>query len=332
MTVTAVPAASRVPVTVIGGFLGAGKTTLLNSILHQAEGLRIAAVVNDFGQVNIDEALIVEHRGDTIALTNGCVCCDVSGGLPETMTALRAANPPFDHIVIEASGIGDPWAIGQYGTTPGFRLDGVVVLVDAENAFASAADPFVGAQMIDQLSRPDLVLLTKADLVSADHSRTVSGWIRSVAGDVEIVNVVTGSVPLAMLLGIHRPMLRSDVASRSGGGHDTTAFATRTYVEHDAFCVDAHAVAEVLAGRVLRAKGFFAEGAVDSEGTVDSEGASGRNGSLVLHVVGRRHRVYPGPAVVPRAVCLVVVDSAARLAADLTLDSDLANLGLRRFT
>lgn len=99
---------ARPSFTVIGGYLGAGKTTLLNNLLTQAEGLRAAVLVNDFGDVNIDASLITVHDGDTISLANGCMCCSLSSGFAPAINAILERADRLDAIIVEASGVAEP--------------------------------------------------------------------------------------------------------------------------------------------------------------------------------------------------------------------------------
>ncbi|MEQ1739869.1 MAG: GTP-binding protein, partial [Methyloglobulus sp.] len=156
----------QIPVTVIGGYLGAGKTTLLNHILRNNKGIRFAVLVNDFGNINIDVDLIESQDGDTINLANGCICCSLAGGFGAAMLSIRESAVLPDRVLIEASGVSDPFKIAQYAHLPGFRLDSVIVLADAEFIQKRAADKYVGRQVIQQLKSADLLLLNKVDLVS----------------------------------------------------------------------------------------------------------------------------------------------------------------------
>ncbi len=154
--------------TCVGGYLGSGKTTLLNDLLATASGQRYAVVVNDFGDINIDASLIASHDGDTIELSNGCICCSLAGDFGEVMADIASREPPVDHVIVEVSGVGDPWQLTPWGQTPGFDLCGVVVVIDLERAGQLTSDKFVGDTVRKQLEQADLIVATKADLLDAD--------------------------------------------------------------------------------------------------------------------------------------------------------------------
>jgi len=187
---------------VIGGFLGAGKTTLLNHWLRHAGGQRLAVLVNDFGALNIDAALIAANSGDTVALTNGCVCCQIGDDLSLALIRVLQRRQDFDAVVIEASGVSDPWRIAQLGRAdPALALDGVVVLVDAGAVLAQAADPLLADTLARQLARADLVVLNKADLAGADELARVHAWAATHAAGARRCEAVQAELPVGLLSG-----------------------------------------------------------------------------------------------------------------------------------
>lgn len=160
-----------IPVTILGGFLGAGKTTALNALLRQAE-TRIAVLVNDFGAVNIDAALIAARQGGMVSLSNGCVCCALGPDLGEGIARLVALDPPPQQILVEASGVGDPWRIAQLARLEvGVHLDAVLTLADAQRFPALLADRWLSDTLERQVARADLVLLSHADLATEAEIR-----------------------------------------------------------------------------------------------------------------------------------------------------------------
>jgi G3E family GTPase len=191
----------QIPVTVIGGYLGAGKTTLLNHILRNNKGIRFAVLVNDFGNINIDIDLIESQDSDTINLANGCICCSLAGGFGTAMLSIRERLAHPDRILIEASGVSDPFKIAQYAHLPGFHLDSVIVLADAEFIQKRAANKYVGRQVIQQLRSADLLLLNKLDLVSDEKRTQVRDWLHDLVSDIRILEVSQGKIPVDMLFG-----------------------------------------------------------------------------------------------------------------------------------
>lgn len=195
---------SRIPLTVIGGFLGAGKTTLLNYWLREARGKRFAVLVNDFGAINIDAALIASADGDTISLTNGCVCCSIGDDLSQALIRILEASQPFDGIVIEASGVSDPWRIAQIGLAePGLSLDGVIVLLDAQALADNLANPLIRDSIERPLAHADLVVLNKVDLADDAALETARDWIRRTAPTVHCCETTNAEIALPLLSGAH---------------------------------------------------------------------------------------------------------------------------------
>lgn len=152
----------RLPLTVISGYLGAGKTTLINRLLAEDHGLKLMVMVNDFGAINIDAALIAEAGDDTMTLTNGCVCCTMGADLFLAIGDVldRAQRP--DHLVIEASGIADPARIAQVAQAePELAYGGITTVVDGQSYAALAQDDQIGAQVVGQVTAADLVMISK---------------------------------------------------------------------------------------------------------------------------------------------------------------------------
>jgi G3E family GTPase len=184
-----------IPVTVVGGFLGAGKTTFLNHLLKTSRS-RYAVLVNDFGAVNIDAGLIARHDGTTMTLTNGCVCCSIGGGFLETLGKILDDGISFDHIIIEASGVGDPWRIAEIALIePSLRLNAVIVLADAVRIEQLLVDPRVGDTVRNQFERCDLVLLNKTDLADEAAVQAASVAIAALRDGLCIVATSEHAMP-----------------------------------------------------------------------------------------------------------------------------------------
>jgi cobalamin biosynthesis protein CobW len=223
---------ARIPATIVTGFLGAGKTTLIRNLIAAARGRRIAVIVNEFGDVGFDGALIAECedaacRPDHIVeLTNGCICCTVADEFLPTMEALIARDPPPDHIVIETSGLALPQPLVRAFSWPSVRhrvtVDGVVTVVDAEAVADGrlARDPAaLGAQLAadpaishddpieelfaDQLRCADLVVMAKAGLVAPAALDDAEATVRRRArGGTAIVRGGPGGLPADVVLGL----------------------------------------------------------------------------------------------------------------------------------
>jgi len=190
---------SGIPVTVIGGFLGAGKTTLINRLLQTATR-RWGVLVNDFGAINIDAALIDSRDGNTIALTNGCVCCGMANDLGAGLSRLAARTPAVEHVIIEASGVSDPWRIAQLALVePGFSLEPIVVVADAASLKNQLGDRWATDTVRRQIEAAEVVALSKTDLACHSTLTEVQAAIRAIRPDARLVDVRHGELSDSML-------------------------------------------------------------------------------------------------------------------------------------
>ena len=156
-----------IPLSVIGGFLGAGKTTFLNRLINQADAPRCAILVNDFGDIAVDERLVAQHGGDTITLKNGCVCCSLGNDLGRSLSRVLDGDNPPQRIIVEASGVSNPGRIMDIGRiSPELQADGVIVIVDTAALQAQLADRWIAATVTAQLASADLLLLSKLDIAA----------------------------------------------------------------------------------------------------------------------------------------------------------------------
>ncbi len=180
---------ATLPVTLIGGYLGAGKTTLINYLLREANGLRLAVLVNDFGDINIDVDLIESQTADVISLAGGCVCCSFGNDLMSTLSSLADLNPQPEHVLIETSGVALPAAVARsLRLVPTLSHDGTVVLVDSETVRAKAQDRYVGETVTEQLRAADLIILNKADLVSEQTLDELYDWLEALVPRAAILD------------------------------------------------------------------------------------------------------------------------------------------------
>jgi G3E family GTPase len=172
----------QVPVTVLTGYLGAGKTTLLNRVLSEQHGKKYAVIVNEFGELGIDNELVVNAEEEVFEMNNGCICCTVRGDLIRIIEGLMKRKGRFDAILIETTGLADPAPVAQTffvddEVRSRTKLDSIVTVVDAKNFLQRLEDSHEAAE---QVAFADIVLLNKIDLVSADEAARVEGRIRAI--------------------------------------------------------------------------------------------------------------------------------------------------------
>jgi G3E family GTPase len=255
-----------VPVVLVAGFLGAGKTTVVNHLLAHADGRRIAAVVNDFGAINIDAELIAGAADGVVSLSNGCICCSLEGDLLRTLAALLRRDPRPELIVIETSGVADPTDIVRNLMDPVIwreaPLETVLCVVDATTPVAMLDDALLRSQM----RAADVVALSKVDLADAEACTQVRDAVRARRPAAVVVDAPHGEVPHALLFPAdvdhvpREPGLREHFGLRQLGQSRPAAdrFETLSWTsERPVSLSRLQQAINRLAPRLARAKGLF---------------------------------------------------------------------------
>jgi G3E family GTPase len=308
-----------VPVTLIGGYLGAGKTTLVNHLLRNANGRRLAVLVNEFGELPVDADLIVARDGNLISISGGCICCSFGSDLLAALMKLKERSETIDHLLIETSGVALPGSIVQsLSLLPDLALDGVIVVADAETIEARARDRYMADTVLAQLAHADIILLNKIDLVPPERLDAIAHWLIETAPRARIVPTRNTNVPLEIIAGQSpRRQSASDLTSLSL--HHHTADYRTLSLEIDAPC-NPERLADALTtpdAGLLRAKGFV-------------RGIDGR--FVTVHVVGRRSVVESAPAWIEgpgRIVCIGLADQINQAAIQAAVEAS-STAGIHR--
>lgn len=262
------------PITIISGFLGSGKTTLLNYILHADHGLKVAVLVNDFGDINIDSQMVVDIEGeDLISLENGCVCCTIRGDLLNSVLALFERDEIPEYFVIEASGVSYPAEIAKTFLLPELGpfifVDSILAVIDADQVLDLTGESEVLA--IDQVSMSDIVILNKTDLTTEEKLEKVRIWVRNIVPMSRILETSFAQVPIEYLLGVgaYNPQKMAQLSTNEihvhgidSADHDhddhTLVFHTWSHTSHQPLAFAAvREVIYTLSREIIRAKGWL---------------------------------------------------------------------------
>jgi G3E family GTPase len=215
------------PVTIITGFLGSGKTTLLNHILSDRQGLKVAVLVNEFGDINIDSQLLVSINEGMVELSNGCICCTINEDLVDAVYKVLEREDKVDYMVIETTGVADPLPIilTFLGTElrDMTRLDSIVTMVDSETF---TPEHFDSEAAFKQITYADITILNKTDLASAAQVLNVESYIKSVKEGARILYSEHGKVPLNLVLDVeynnpndYADLVREEIAQTEQDNH-----------------------------------------------------------------------------------------------------------------
>jgi G3E family GTPase len=252
-----------IPITIIAGFLGAGKTTLLNRLLTADHGRRLAVLVNDFGDVNIDTQILDAAGVDGLVdLPNGCVCCTLARDLVRVVHDLIEIDNPPEQIILEASGVSSPADIESILDVPALasrvKVEAIITLVDAENILRLAKATMFADK---QVAAADIVLLNKIDLVDEEELAAVLAWIAQVAPQARLIKTDYAQAPLELIVGAGSSVRTgharlAPLAIESRAGHH--AFETWTFRSDRPLSVAClEKVLAALPASIYRAKGIL---------------------------------------------------------------------------
>jgi G3E family GTPase len=192
-----------IPVTIITGFLGSGKTTLLNHILTNQQGLKTAVLVNEFGEVGIDNELVVTTNDNMVELSNGCICCTINNDLVEAVSKVLKRPDKVDYLVVETTGLADPYPVAMTFLATDLReltrLDSIVTVVDGANY---SLDLFNSQAAYNQIAYGDVILLNKADLVDEADLDLLEVKIRDIKEGARILRTTNSQVALPLILSV----------------------------------------------------------------------------------------------------------------------------------
>jgi G3E family GTPase len=289
---------ARKPVTIVTGFLGSGKTTLLNHLLSAGGLGRVAALVNDFGVINIDAALVASVADEVVQLVNGCVCCTINGDMLAAAERVLALRPPIDRILIETTGLADPLPVGLTFLQTDLRsrtfLEAVITVVDCANF---PLDLFKADAAMAQIAHADIIVLNKSDLVSTDVVVALERRIELIKPKVRTLAATRSQIPVAAAVGsLDEPSLSKL--------HPGAAAHSHSHLSDDGFEAYAFCFDDRLSARLFQAwlDAGFPASVFRSKGIVSFDAPSGRH--YVFQFCGGRasFEPYDGPITDTRLV------------------------------
>jgi len=260
---------SGMPVTIITGFLGSGKTTLLNQILQNKDDLKIALLVNEFGDINIDEQLLISLEADMVELDNGCICCTINDSLVDAVYRVLEREPKVDYLIIETTGVADPLPIILTFLSAELnfltRIDAVITVVDAA---AFDARHFDSEAALSQIRYGDMIILNKIDLTTGDKIAELKTFIEDIKPGFRILPSEYGKVPLSLVLDIGLAQTDDYQAEISEFRRDKSTF--NNHLDNDDFSFVSfhsdrpfqlekfeHFLTQELPNNIFRAKGIL---------------------------------------------------------------------------
>jgi G3E family GTPase len=195
----------KIPVTVLTGFLGSGKTTLLNRILSEDHGLRIAVIENEFGEIGIDQDLVINAEEEVFEMNNGCICCNVRGDLIRILGDLVNRRDQFDRIILETTGMADPGPVAQTflvqdDIQENYELDGIITLIDGKHVSQHLDDKT--DEVMAQVAFADRIIINKVDLISDEEHKTLKNRLQSMNSMAGLYSATMADAPIAELLDI----------------------------------------------------------------------------------------------------------------------------------
>ena len=263
-------ASRKVPVTVLTGYLGAGKTTLLNRILSEPHGRKYAVVINEFGELGVDNDLVIDTDEEVFEMNNGCICCTVRGDLIRIVGGLMKRRDRFDGIIIETTGLANPAPVAQTffvdeTVREKTRLDAIVTVVDARHLPQRLSD---SPEAAEQIAFADVIVLNKTDLVTPEELAAVTAQLRAGNPDAKILPAERANVPIAALLDqgafdlgrvlAGNPDFLTDDSHEHNEDIRSLSFALDTPLDPERFNAWIGALLAERGGDLLRTKGILA--------------------------------------------------------------------------